>query len=520
MAVAAARHGASVSWRAAAARATSAQATESEEAVDVAVDLARSRTRSTSAPTSAVSDGSVQFVAGDVDEAEQRTAHHEAVVAVGVDVHVHPADLVGRDAAPTEPGADDPSGETSQVVSHGGRYFSIVELSRVESYFTIWKRGCEVGSSTVMMIKHVNNCCSSRTAARLGAPCSSLVAGLAACGRRRQRVASRCGAPTVRGRGPTVAPTVGAPRLLPERHPCAGARRAWPRARSPSARRQRSSRRSRFDAGTEAAEALLAGSLDLTFIGPNPAINAFAKSNGEAVRIVAGSTSGGAFLVVKPEITSAEQLAGQEARHAVARQHAGRGAAGVAEGAGLRDHARGRRRRDHHPAEELDHARVVHRRRHRRCVGARAVGHPPHRRGRRHGAGRRARPVARHRRRVRHHAPDRAHRVPQRPPRRGEGGASRVSPTRSTPSRPTRRRRRPTSSPRSATITGTDAERRRHRQASFANLTFTLDPIAASLQKSADDAIVGGPARPGRPGGHLRPDAAQRDPRRSAASRR
>jgi NitT/TauT family transport system substrate-binding protein len=67
-----------------------------------------------------------------------------------------------------------------------------------------------------------------------------------------------------------------------------------------------------FDAGTEAAEALLAGSLDLTFIGPNPAINAYAKSNGEAVRIVAGSTSGGAFLVVKPDITSPEQLAGKK----------------------------------------------------------------------------------------------------------------------------------------------------------------------------------------------------------------
>lgn len=67
-----------------------------------------------------------------------------------------------------------------------------------------------------------------------------------------------------------------------------------------------------FDAGTEAAEALLAGSLDLTFIGPNPAINAFATSNGEAVRLVAGSTSGGAFLVVQPEITSPEQLAGKK----------------------------------------------------------------------------------------------------------------------------------------------------------------------------------------------------------------
>ncbi len=65
-----------------------------------------------------------------------------------------------------------------------------------------------------------------------------------------------------------------------------------------------------FDAGTEAAEALLAGSLDLTFIGPNPAINAWAKSNGEAIRIVAGSTSGGASLVVGPDITSAADLKG------------------------------------------------------------------------------------------------------------------------------------------------------------------------------------------------------------------
>ena len=63
-----------------------------------------------------------------------------------------------------------------------------------------------------------------------------------------------------------------------------------------------------FNAGTEAVEALLAESLDITFIGPNPAINAFAKSDGDAIRIVSGSTSGGAYLVVKPEITSVEQL--------------------------------------------------------------------------------------------------------------------------------------------------------------------------------------------------------------------
>ena len=66
-----------------------------------------------------------------------------------------------------------------------------------------------------------------------------------------------------------------------------------------------------FNAGTEATEALFAGAIDITFIGPNPAINAFAQSNGEAIRIISGSTSGGAYLVVKPEITSADQLAGK-----------------------------------------------------------------------------------------------------------------------------------------------------------------------------------------------------------------
>jgi NitT/TauT family transport system substrate-binding protein len=65
-----------------------------------------------------------------------------------------------------------------------------------------------------------------------------------------------------------------------------------------------------FNAGPEASEALLSGAVDATYIGPNPAINAFANSNGEAIRIIAGATSGGAFLVTTPEITSIEQLAG------------------------------------------------------------------------------------------------------------------------------------------------------------------------------------------------------------------
>ena len=65
-----------------------------------------------------------------------------------------------------------------------------------------------------------------------------------------------------------------------------------------------------FNAGPAAVEAVFGGAIDATYIGPNPAINAYVKSKGKAVRIVAGATSGGAQLVVKPEITAPEQLKG------------------------------------------------------------------------------------------------------------------------------------------------------------------------------------------------------------------
>lgn len=67
-----------------------------------------------------------------------------------------------------------------------------------------------------------------------------------------------------------------------------------------------------FNAGPEAVEALNADSLDATFIGPNPAINLWSKSKGQAIKIVAGSTSGGASLVVKPEINGAADLKGKK----------------------------------------------------------------------------------------------------------------------------------------------------------------------------------------------------------------
>jgi NitT/TauT family transport system substrate-binding protein len=67
-----------------------------------------------------------------------------------------------------------------------------------------------------------------------------------------------------------------------------------------------------FSAGPQTVEAIFADALDAAYIGSNPAINAFVQSEGEAIRIVSGATSGGAFLVVKPEITGPQDLRGRK----------------------------------------------------------------------------------------------------------------------------------------------------------------------------------------------------------------
>lgn len=56
-----------------------------------------------------------------------------------------------------------------------------------------------------------------------------------------------------------------------------------------------------YNAGLSAIEAILAGSIDLTYVGPNPALNAYTKSNGEEIRILAGAAAGGAALVVQSD---------------------------------------------------------------------------------------------------------------------------------------------------------------------------------------------------------------------------
>jgi NitT/TauT family transport system substrate-binding protein len=69
-----------------------------------------------------------------------------------------------------------------------------------------------------------------------------------------------------------------------------------------------------FNAGPALIEALLAGEIDLGYIGPNPAINGYVKSKGEALRIIAGASSGGALFVVRPEanIKTAKDLEGKK----------------------------------------------------------------------------------------------------------------------------------------------------------------------------------------------------------------
>jgi NitT/TauT family transport system substrate-binding protein len=66
-----------------------------------------------------------------------------------------------------------------------------------------------------------------------------------------------------------------------------------------------------FSSGTEETTAILAGQLDAAYVGPNPAINAWQKSSGSAIKIVSGVANGGASIVVKPSVDGAAQLKGE-----------------------------------------------------------------------------------------------------------------------------------------------------------------------------------------------------------------
>lgn len=65
-----------------------------------------------------------------------------------------------------------------------------------------------------------------------------------------------------------------------------------------------------FNAGPAAIEALSAGAIDATYIGPNPSINTFIQSGGQSAHVIAGATSGGAALVVRDGIDDVADLEG------------------------------------------------------------------------------------------------------------------------------------------------------------------------------------------------------------------
>ena len=56
-----------------------------------------------------------------------------------------------------------------------------------------------------------------------------------------------------------------------------------------------------YNAGPSAMEALFAGAIDLTYVGPSPALNAYVRARGDDIRLVSGAVRGGSALVVQPD---------------------------------------------------------------------------------------------------------------------------------------------------------------------------------------------------------------------------
>lgn len=68
-----------------------------------------------------------------------------------------------------------------------------------------------------------------------------------------------------------------------------------------------------FQAGPSAMESVLTGALDACYVGPSPALNAYQRTQGAEVRVLAGATEGGSALVVRTAagIERPEQLRGR-----------------------------------------------------------------------------------------------------------------------------------------------------------------------------------------------------------------
>lgn len=68
-----------------------------------------------------------------------------------------------------------------------------------------------------------------------------------------------------------------------------------------------------FDSGPQVIESMFANEIDIAYVGPGPAINGFLKSDGQALKILAGAASSGVSLVVHPDsgITSSADFSGK-----------------------------------------------------------------------------------------------------------------------------------------------------------------------------------------------------------------
>jgi sulfonate transport system substrate-binding protein len=65
-----------------------------------------------------------------------------------------------------------------------------------------------------------------------------------------------------------------------------------------------------FNAGPDEVTALLSGAIDVGYMGPNPTVNAWSQSKGQAIKVIAGAASGGASLVVNKKIKTWSDLKG------------------------------------------------------------------------------------------------------------------------------------------------------------------------------------------------------------------
>lgn len=65
-----------------------------------------------------------------------------------------------------------------------------------------------------------------------------------------------------------------------------------------------------FNAGPTAIESLKGEAVDLSFVGPNPAVNGFLSTNGDLLRVISGTGANGAQFLVRDDIGSVQELKG------------------------------------------------------------------------------------------------------------------------------------------------------------------------------------------------------------------